>query len=44
MSRIARRNDNSEIHEIYKRHHKNPKISKILRLLFIEPLLFKFII
>ena len=38
MSRIDRSNENSEIHEIYKRHLKNPEnfeISKILRLLFI---------
>ena len=35
MSRIDRSNENSEIHEIYKRHHKTPensKISKTLRL------------
>ena len=45
MSRIDRSNENSEIHEIYKHHHKNPEnseISKMLRLLFIQPLLFKF--
>mgnify|MGYP001795045757 CR=1 FL=1 len=44
MSRIDRSNENSETHEIYKRQHKNPEISeisKILRLLFIYPLLFK---
>ena len=32
---IDRSNENSEIHEIYKRHYKNPEnseISKILRL------------
>ena len=32
MSRIDRSNENSEIHEIYKRHHKNPENSTILRL------------
>ena len=38
MSRIDRSKENSEIHDFYKRHHKNPEnyeISKILRLLFI---------
>ena len=44
MSRIDRSNENSEVHNIYKRHHKNPKNSEISKILglFIQPLLFKF--